>query len=282
LRQADVVFSDGEHLGIPVALAMTALRIRTPHLVLGHHLSTPAKMFVFRWVRPYRRMDRILVHSANQVDIAAKRLPPLAERLRVVPYGVDTDFWSPQPIPEQGDLVVSAGREHRDYDSFLRARPDGARLFIADDSPHSPNARRREPDHWPGYVERRAVGRVDLRSMYAQAAIVVVPVIDTPLPFGITTILEAMSMGKAIVVSATEGLSGVVEDGVTGLLAPPGDGVALRTAIEELLANPEKRRELGRQARRAAIERFGLDVYVANLARHLHELGSHLSDSARP
>src|SRR5438309_856869 len=57
LRHVDVVFSDGEHVGIPLSLAMMALRIKTPHLVIGHHLTTPAKMFVFRWLRPYRRMD---------------------------------------------------------------------------------------------------------------------------------------------------------------------------------------------------------------------------------
>jgi glycosyltransferase involved in cell wall biosynthesis len=278
----EVVFSDGEHLGIPLAIAMRVLRIRTPHLVIGHHLTTPAKMVIFRWVRAHRRMDRILVHSANQIDMVAKRFAPLAEHLCVVPYGVDTQFWSPQPIPEQGDLLVSAGREHRDYDCLLRACPDSARLFIADDSLHSPNARRREPDRWPANVERRGLDRIGLRTMYARAAVVAVPVIDTPLPFGITTVLEAMSMGKVVVVSATEGLSDVIEDGVTGVLVPPGDDVALRNAIEGLLGDPKKRREVGRRARRAAIERFGLDIYVANLARHLHEVAQLVPDRSQP
>jgi glycosyltransferase involved in cell wall biosynthesis len=278
LRHVDVVFSDGEHLGIPMAMAMRILRIKTPHLVIGHHLDTRAKRLVFRWLKPERRMDRILVHSANQLVPANRDLAALEPLLRLVPYGIDTDFWSPQPVPEQEALVVSAGREHRDYECLILACPETAHLFIADHSPHSPEARRREPGMWPENVERRALARLDLRRMYAQASMVVVPVIDTPFPFGITTVLEGMSMGKAVVVSGTEGLQGVIEDGRTGVVVPPGDAVALRRAIDDLLADPTKREKLGEQARRTAIERFGLDVYVGELARHLKELGDDGSD----
>src|SRR5579859_5412745 len=274
LRHVDVVFSDGEHVGIPLAVAMTALRIKTPHLVIGHQLSTRAKRAVFRWLRPYRRMDRIVVHSPNQLELVTKDLPALATRLRVVPYGIDTAFWSPQPVPEEEALVVSAGREHRDYESLLQACPPTVQLFIADHSPHSPGARRLEPDMWPAHVERRALGRIDLRHIYARASLVVVPVINTPFPFGITTLLEGMSMGKAVVVSATDGLQGIVEDGRTGVVVPPGDVVRLRRAIEDLLADPDKRRELGERARQAAIDRFRLDLFVDGLAGHLQELGA--------
>jgi glycosyltransferase involved in cell wall biosynthesis len=281
LRHVDVVFSDGEHVGIPMAMAMRVLRIQTPHLVIGHHLDTPAKRVVFRWLKPYRRMDRILVHSPNQLIPAHGDLAALAPLLHVVPYGIDTDFWSPQPFAEQEALVVSAGREHRDYESLIRACPETAQLFIADHSPHSPDARRREPEMWPTNVERRALGRLDLRRKYAQASIVVVPVIDTPFPFGITTVLEGMSMGKAVVVSDTDGLRGVVEDGRTGVVVSPGDVAGLRRAIEDLLADPDRRRRLGEHARQAAIERFGVDVYAGALAQHLRELGGHMSDRDR-
>jgi glycosyltransferase involved in cell wall biosynthesis len=274
LRHVDVVFSDGEHVGIPMALAMRALRNKTPHLVIGHHLDSRAKRLIFRWLKPHRRMDRILVHSPNQLLPAHRELAALAPLLQVVRYGIDTDFWCPQSIPEQGSLVVSAGREHRDYESLLQACPETAQLFIADHSPHSPDARRRQPEIWPANVERRALGRMDLRQKYAQASMVVVPVIDTPFPFGITTVLEGMSMGKAVVVSNTLGLRGVVEDGRTGLVVPPGDVTALRRAIEHLLAEPDRRHQLGESARQAAIERFDVDVYAGELARHLRELGA--------
>jgi glycosyltransferase involved in cell wall biosynthesis len=282
VRQSEVVFSDGEHIGIPLAMGMRVLRIKTPHLVIGHHLDTPAKRLVFRWLKPYRRMDQILVHSPNQLVPDHKELAVLTPLLRVVPYGIDTDFWSPQAVAEEDGLVVSAGREHRDYETLLRACPETAQLFIADHSPHSPDARRAEPEMWPANVERRALDRLDLRQMYGRAALVVVPVIDTPFPFGITTVLEGLAMGKAVVVSDTEGLRGVVEDGRTGVVVAPGDVTGMRRAIEDLLADPERRKQLGEQARQTAIERFGIDVYAGELAQHLRELGAHLPDRGEP
>ena len=47
-----------------------------------------------------------------------------------------------------------------------------------------------------------------------------------------------------------------VEDGVTGLLVPPGDPAALRTALERLLADAPLRAELGANARRRAEEAY--------------------------
>jgi glycosyltransferase involved in cell wall biosynthesis len=274
LREVDVVFSDGEHVGIPLAMAMRVRRIKTPHLVIGHHLGTRAKLLVLRWLKPYRRMDRILVHSPNQVELITGQLDVLAPRLRVVPYGVDTAFWLPEDGAVEEGLVVSAGREHRDYECLLRACPADVSVFIADHSPHSPRAHRREPEQWPSNVERRALAPGDLRRLYGRATVVVVPLLESPFPFGITTLLEAMAMGKAVVVSGTEGLRGVIEDDRTGVVVPPGSVPLLRQAIADLLADPAKRRRLGEQARQAAVDRFGLDVYVGELARHLQELGT--------
>jgi glycosyltransferase involved in cell wall biosynthesis len=83
-----------------------------------------------------------------------------------------------------------------------------------------------------------------------------------------------MSMARPVVVSATEGQRDVVEDGVTGLMVPPGDAGALREAIERLLADPAERARLGANARAAVRERFSLDAYASSLACHLEELAA--------
>jgi glycosyltransferase involved in cell wall biosynthesis len=270
-RQAAAVLSDGEHAGIPLAVALWATGGRTPHVVIGHHLTTPAKRAVLRYSPALRRIDRILVHSQSQAAVLTGPMRVPAAKVHVVPYAVDTDFWQPRPVPEQ-DLVVSAGREHRDYATLVSAcAGELVRVFIADGSSHSPGARVREPLHRPGSVERRAVGLAELRELYAAAAVVVVPVLPTDFPAGITTILEAMAMGRAVVVSGTEGLRGVVEDGRTGLVVPPGDVAALRAAVRRLREQPQERARLGRAARQAALERWSLGCYVDQLGRHLHE-----------
>jgi glycosyltransferase involved in cell wall biosynthesis len=272
LPDTDVVFSDGEHIGIPMALAMRAKRCTTPHLVIGHHLASARKTPIVRWSKAHRKMDRVLVHSPNQVDLLHRRLGFSLRQLHVVPYGVDTGFWAPGPREEEDGLVLSAGREHRDHLTLVEAVGGTARLFIADASAHSPGAHRRVPQAWPEWVERRGLSHVELRQHYGRATVVVVPVLPTAYPFGITTLLEAMAMAKAVVVSDTEGLQGVVEHGRTGLIVPPGDPMAMRRAVSELLADADARQALGQAARAAVLDRFSLDHFVDELGRHLAEL----------
>jgi glycosyltransferase involved in cell wall biosynthesis len=132
------------------------------------------------------------------------------------------------------------------------------------------------PEVWPDGVERRrALDHPELRRLYNKASVIVVPVLPTAYPFGITTLLEAMSMGKAVVVPDTEGLRGVVEDGRTGVVVPPGDAFALSDAVGGLLGDSAARARLGHAARQAAVRRFGLDLFVDELGRHLHELSGH-------
>jgi D-inositol-3-phosphate glycosyltransferase len=63
---------------------------------------------------------------------------------------------------------------------------------------------------------------------------------------------EAMAHGRAVVATAVGGQVDVIADGVTGVLVHPRDPVALRAAIERLLADDAERRRLGTAARAAA------------------------------
>jgi glycosyltransferase involved in cell wall biosynthesis len=264
VRDYDVVLSNGEHVGIPLALALAQLRIDVRHVVIGHHLDTPAKRRVFRTLRPARGIDRILVHSRNQLPVLHRGLGVSASSLHVVPYGVDTSFWSPKGTPEEPDLVVSVGREHRDYETLLGALPSTARLTIADGSSFSPNANRSTPTEWPDHVVHRSFEPLELRDLYDRAAVVVVPVLETTFPAGITTLVEAMSMGKAVIATATSGLGCVVPHDAA-VIVPPGDRAALANALQGLLADSERRQTLGERARNFVDRVHNLDVYGDHL-----------------
>jgi glycosyltransferase involved in cell wall biosynthesis len=270
LQGCQAVFSDGEHVGIPLALAMRAARRRVPHLMLGHHLTTRAKWPFFRILRAQDDITRILVHSPRQQALA-RRLGIPVDKVALVPYSVDTEFWAPRPSVAEG-LVVAAGREHRDYATLARACEGlPIRVFVAAGSRHSPAATERRPRRWPDNFEIGFADPVRLRDLYMRASVVVVPLLPTDFQAGVTTILEAMAMGRPVVVTATEGQRELLVTDAT-VTVPPEDAGALRAAISGLLADPERRRRMGWAARKAVVERFSLAEYVLTLQRHLEDV----------
>jgi glycosyltransferase involved in cell wall biosynthesis len=109
-------------------------------------------------------------------------------------------------------------------------------LRIVGDGP----LRARVPDA-VGFVPRGELG-----SWYERAAVVAVP--SRREGYGVAA-REAMAWGRPVVASAVGGLLDAVEDGVTGVLVPPADVDALRSALERLLGDAELRRRLGAAAR---------------------------------
>ena len=89
----------------------------------------------------------------------------------------------------------------------------------------------------------------ELRRLYARSRFVVVPLLPTDNDNGITSILEAMGMGRAVICTRTRGQVGVVIEGETGLMVPPGDARALREAIQYLWEHPDVAERMGRAGR---------------------------------
>lgn len=80
-----------------------------------------------------------------------------------------------------------------------------------------------------------------------------------------SSVLEAAAAGVPSVASRIYGLTDAVEDGVSGLLVPPGDAPALAAALAKLLADAPSRQAMGQAARRRALERFSRTRIVEGL-----------------
>ena len=116
---------------------------------------------------------------------------------------------------------------------------------------------------------------VDLRAMYARSQFVVIPLHDVSFDAGYTATVEAMSMGRAVIISRTHGQVDLIEDGVQGVYVPVGDAAALHAAIERLLSSPDEVRRMGAAGRRLVEERYGLEQYVDRLVDLVRE-GQHI------
>jgi glycosyltransferase involved in cell wall biosynthesis len=265
LERYDAVLADGEHLGAPLAVGIKSRRIETRHAMIGHHLTPQKKRLLFGAVRWALRDSSFIVHCEDQARYARDGLGIAKAKVALVPYGIDLDFWHPLDREDEG-FVMASGKDHRDYVTFAQAC-DGAvdRAFVAGSSLHSAGALCRVPTTWPDGFATGFVDFPTLRDRYASCALFVLPLLATDFQAGVTALLEAMAMGKAVIATSNSSVREVVVDGETGVLVPPGDPAAMRAAIVRLLADPGERARLGRNARDAVEVRHGLDDYASRL-----------------
>ncbi len=107
------------------------------------------------------------------------------------------------------------------------------------------------------------LGGAELARELAEASVVVVPSL-WPEPFGLVGI-EAFAAGRPAVASATGGIGDWLEDGVSGLLVPPGDPGRLAEALQKILADPVLQSRMGAAGRAHVAARFTPGAHVAAL-----------------
>jgi glycosyltransferase involved in cell wall biosynthesis len=115
------------------------------------------------------------------------------------------------------------------------------------------------------------VANSELPQYYRAAALSVIPSLEEG--FGIPA-AEAMGCEVAVVASDAGGLPEVVEDGVTGLVVPRGDSGALAQAIGSLLADPDRRRQMGQAGRARALRLFDWDRTAEQFVELYREIGA--------
>jgi glycosyltransferase involved in cell wall biosynthesis len=85
-------------------------------------------------------------------------------------------------------------------------------------------------------------------------------------------VLEAQASALPVVAGAGGGVGGIVADGVTGVLTPPGDAAAFAAALRRLILDPERRGRMGAAARAKVLREHDLPVAAARLSRLIAEL----------
>jgi len=252
-------------LGWPLKLVFTSAAQR-------HH------SWITRWL--IRRMDAIIATS----EISASFLKREAT---VVPHGVDTDRYAPPP--DRAAAFAEAGLPGRfAIGCFGRVRAQkGSDVFVDAMCRLLP----RHPDFTAIIVGAITPEQMpfanDLRKRIAAAGLQSRIVITGELPieqverwyqrltiyaftsrnegFGLT-LIEAMAAGAALVASRAGAAELVVEDGVSGVLTPPGDVDALVAALQPLLRDPASAAAMGERGRARVLAKFSLDAEAGAIA----------------
>ena len=253
-------------LGWPLKLVFTSAAQR-------HHT------WITRWL--IRRMDAVIATC----DISASFLKREAT---VISHGVDTDTYAPPP--DRAAAFAEAGLPGRyAIGCFGRVRAQkGSDVFV--------DAMCRLLPRYPEFTavmvgavtpEQRGFAD-DLKQRIEAAGLQSRIVVTGELAieevqrwyrrltiyaftsrnegFGLT-LIEAMSAGAALVASRAGAAALVVDDGVTGVLTPPGDVDALVRALEPLMRDPALAADMGARGRARVVEKFSLDAEANRIAK---------------
>lgn len=281
-----IFYCDAENSGLVLALLFKLTRTRRPLFMIGHWITPTKKAALFKNLQIHTHFTTLFLHSSEQYKKVIEVIGVPSDKVKMLPYQVDTEFWNPQnanykPVESAEPYICTAGLEFRDYATLVEAITGApVKLKIGAASHWSKRKVNVLSGDLPPNVEVKSYNYDELRNLYAGSCFVVVPLVDVDFQAGITVILEAMAMGKAVVVTRSQGQGDTVVDrrkttragaalptvgnlgrffgdnefekeaGQTGFYVTPGDPAELRRAIDYLLANPDRAAEMGQRGRR--------------------------------
>ena len=266
-RHYDAVLTGFQRSAQIFALMQSLLRRRrVTHVYVDTHLgytvpTNPLRRRTRRFilVQLLRSASRAVVFSQRQRQLYAKEFTAAADRFVIIPY-YPTVFDEQFAVVE-GDYVFAGGDFTRDYKTFLEAvRPLPYRIVIAAFHRHYFTGIQIPPN-----VEILTTSHTGYLRLTAEAGAVVVPLKSGLLRAGgEQTYLNAMALGKAVIVADDIGADEYIENGVSGIVLKPGDPETLRTAIATVMENRVLARTMGQKAKLAASQ-YSPNRFVTNL-----------------
>jgi glycosyltransferase involved in cell wall biosynthesis len=175
-----------------------------------------------------------------------------------------------------GDYIVSCGASHRDFGTLLKAvEPLGfsTKIILSEKSARLHNAYLGDAP-LPECVERltNVADRKAFNDLIARSRLVVIPILaETIQPAGVSVYLEAMALGKPVIVTRGSSVDGIL-DNELAMLVPPGDVEVMRQAIQLLWHSPAKRMELSVAGKRYALSLQGDQRMAADIASAIGDL----------
>lgn len=271
----------GDLLGMAVARVA-----RKPWVATDHHLATDdewlLRLFGYadRWA--LARAAAVVVPSQSQASRLAGRVA--ADRIRVIHHGIDAaafarlagderSAWRQRFGVEETQPVVSVfGRlepvkGHSDFllatQQLLRTRPD-LRFWIVGEGRLDEGLRQQAQDLGVAHAVQFLGYQREVASLMAASDVIILP--SRHESFGIV-LIEAMSLARPVVASATGGIPEVVLDGANGYLAPPGDASELSWRVLKMLDNPAQAAQLGQAGRERVRQIFTVERMAEQMAQ---------------
>ncbi len=269
LNAGDSVYTAGCDAGIPLAL-LCAIRRKPVSFAIAYADPTRPRAKVLSWILALLSLRlTAIVTTDYQEELVNQSFGRRIEGVRAIEGQTDCRFFRPadEVFENHPPLVASCGVEQRDYRTMGEALADAdleAKVCFA--SPNQTSKTRfTMPDPVPANFEFRHFEFLELRRLYQQADVVVVPLLKNRYSAGLTTLFETIACGTPVVVTESPGIvQRLIDEGLV-LGAAPGDVSALRAAVDKTLGDADAAALRADQARAAIVERYSAESYLDRL-----------------
>ncbi|GAA5219829.1 glycosyltransferase family 4 protein [Membranihabitans marinus] len=235
--------------------------------------------------RAFSRADKILFQNSDDLQLFRELKIGHADKMSIVPgSGIDTKHYAPSdPVGEKenndfvflfvGRFLKDKGiRELKAAADLLSQKHHHFKLHLVGgiDDQNPATLSEEELREWEEKSYLTYYGQVDdTRPYIANCDALVLPSYREGLP---RVCLEAMSMAKPMVVSDVAGCRDTVIEGENGFTCKVKDSADLAEKMENIMALPYPRlREMGRQSRQMAVEKFDQDIVVKQYLKMISE-----------
>ena len=290
-EQVDIVQT---HTFYPTMAGLVAAKMaRTPLTILTRHHADFTTLFnkpVHRQIDRWHTWmaDHVLSPSEfiKQCMVRYEKAP--AERITVLPHGFDFELMKPSLSAEGrkalreeigGDsnfligtvarLNVEKGHEYlfQAVPGVVKKHPE-ALFIIVGAGPRREELEAMVADLKITDYVKFLGWRWDAWNLIEAMDLIAHPSLHEP--FGIIYV-ESMALERAVVTTSGSASPEIIDDGETGVIVPPRDSVALERAMLEVMRDPGRAHEMGREARRRAVDRFNFPKIMGEYERYYVE-----------
>jgi glycosyltransferase involved in cell wall biosynthesis len=276
----DLVVAWGGQNGFPYALLRSLVgQTHPPLIILSFNLQGVLSHFPGLARFGMRTVSRVVVFTPSEVEQYQRLLSLAPGTVTYCPHGwfdplrwyVPREFDNTESLPRTGRYIFTSGRSYRDYETLAHA-VEGTDVCVK----VSCRPFNLAGFNLPGNME--SMGWLDYRvhqDYLYESDFYVVPLQSITFAGGDSSLLAAMSFGKAVVATRTPSTETYLEHGQTGLLVEPGDVAGMRQAIQYLWQNPDEAARMGKEARRRYEENHTMDKLaqrVYDVALEVHSV----------